>query len=72
MKRCHRCGCQIPPGAEVHDIVTEQVGKARRAVERTFCPQCARRAGLAEFLFKVIGLLLVGMGVIGLLGWLAH
>jgi hypothetical protein len=72
MKTCDVCGCEIPPGAEVRDEVIEPGLKgAGRTVERTLCPECARRrAGLAGFLFKIIGLLLIGMGVIGLIGWL--
>jgi hypothetical protein len=73
MKHCDQCGCEIPPGEEVHDIVTERFGKGSHDVKRTFCPQCARqRSNLAGFLLKVIGLLVIGMAVLGLLGSLMH
>jgi hypothetical protein len=74
MKSCDQCGCEIPEGAEIQDTVTERVtAHGGRTVVRTLCPECARqRAGLAGFVFKALGLLLVGMGVLGLLGWLMH
>ncbi len=74
MENCDPCGCEIPPGAEVRDIVTERMtAESSRSVVRTLCPECARRrAGLAGFVFQVVGLLLVGMVILGLVGWLVH
>jgi hypothetical protein len=75
MKNCDQCGCEISPGAEVRDLVTEGGGRlgGGRKVVRTLCRECARRrANLAGFVLKVIALLLVGMILLGLLGRLLH
>lgn len=76
---CDRCGCEIVPGEETHATASEQVGAAHhggaqtRTVSLTLCPACARRrAEMPAFVLKALGVLLIGMGLLGLLGWLTR